>query len=104
MISRYDVTPLSSQTDSAGNFYPDVMQFSMSNIPKTLEPKQYIMRAKDIDRFDITVAIEYGDAMYDDLVLLYNGIGNIHDVTPGQILFFPDKADLDSFIIKNRVL
>lgn len=103
MISRYNLMPASAQHDTLGNAYPDVMLFTLASLPKTVEPKPYMLKAEDIDRFDRLVAVEYGVAAYDDLVLYYNGIGNVHDLVPGQIILFPDKDDLEAFIAKSRI-
>lgn len=103
MISRYNVIPAASQTDSAGNNYPDIMLFPWKSLNITVPPKLYQMRQNDIDRFDVTCYIEYQTWAYDDLVLWFNGIEDIHSIVPGQILKFPDKGDLDKFISANKV-
>jgi hypothetical protein len=103
MKTRYDVTPVSDQSNVSGNLYPDVIMMPLDDLTITVTPKPYIMTQKDIDRFDCTVNIEYGSPQYDDLVLLFNGIGSIHAITVGQQLLFPDKSDLDTFLLRNMV-
>jgi hypothetical protein len=102
MISRYDAMAPSLQSDVNGSFYPDILSFPLDDLKLTVAAKKYRMTRMDVDRFDITVATEYGAAVYDDVVLWYNGIESIHDVSPGDILLFPDKVDLDAFMIRNR--
>lgn len=102
MISRYDTIPAAKQTDASGNSYPDIMLFPWKNMKVTASPKLYAMTQSDIDRFDITCHTEYGVWAYDDLVLWFNGIEDLHAVIPGQILKFPDKTDLDRFLASNR--
>jgi hypothetical protein len=103
MNNRYSVMAPSEQSDENGSLYLDVLTLPLDNLKLTVEAKQYQMTQVDIDRFDLTVSIEYGASVYDDLVLWYNGIESIHAVVPGDILLFPDKVDLDSFIMRNRV-
>jgi hypothetical protein len=103
MTSRYDVIPAASQTDSAGNAYPDVMLFPWDKFSITTSPKRYAMTQQDIDRFDVTCYTEYGAWAYDDLVLWFNNIIDIHAISPGDILKFPDKTDLDRFISSNKI-
>ena len=103
MISRYDVMPSAPQTDVDGNSYPDVMRFPWSRFKITKTVKEYVVTQNDVDRFDVTCFTEYGSYAYDDLVLWYNGVMDIHSLKPGTLLKFPDKTDLDRFITGNKV-
>ena len=102
MNSRYSVMTASAQADVSGSPYPDPLTFPIDDLKITVEPKQYQVTQADLDRFDIVVATEYGSAQYDDIVLWFNKISDVHAVSPGDILLFPDRGDLDSFVSRNR--
>jgi hypothetical protein len=85
-------------TTDQGQFYPDICRLPIDNFSFNKTVKQYRLRQSDIDRFDLTVQVEYGTSEYDDLVLWLNNVENIHDLVPGQVINFPDLSDLQSFL------
>lgn len=83
--------------DSNGNEYPDIFTFPVDKLKFKSKAQKYILNSNDIDRFDILISDYYGIADYDDLVLWFNDIDHIADITPGTTIYLPDKSDLDEF-------
>ena len=86
-----------------GLSYPDCLTYPHTRFKITSPAKLYTLKQTDCDRFDLTVYTEYGTTDLDDIVLLYNGITDIHDLRPGSQLYFPTKDDIERFYQENRI-
>lgn len=101
MRSRYKTLKESTQTNSKGNPYPDVMSFPIEKFTFTGTGKEYYLTQTDIDRIDLLCYREYGVSYYDDMVLWLNDIDSLHNIVAGTKILLPPKRDLDRFMIKN---
>ncbi len=99
MIKNKYLTIVASDTyaDNFGDKYPDIHTFPIEDLKINYAPQKYTLTINDIYRFDILIFNYYGDASYDDLVLWYNNIEHIADVSPGTEISLPDKRDIDSY-------
>jgi len=100
MRNRYQLLKESSQTNSKGNPYPDIMSFPIEKFSYTGTTREYYLTQTDIDRIDILCYREYGVTYYDDIILWLNNIDSLHNVAPGTKISLPSKKDLDRFMIK----
>lgn len=100
MRSKYKTIKPSTQINSKGNPYPDMMSFPIEKFSFTGTSKEYFLTQTDIDRIDLLMFREYGSTYYDDLVLWLNDIDSLKNVSPGLKITLPSKRDLDRFIVK----
>jgi hypothetical protein len=100
-MNRYNTCHKSIHKDEFGNYYFDIFTLPLENLKITNVPQEYILTENDIVRFDLLIYRVYGNCSYDELVLYYNKIGSIYDVTPGTKIYFPSKTDLDNFYNRN---
>lgn len=98
--NRYKTMLESTETDSNGNAYPDILSFPISHFKAIETPTTYIFKKMDMDRFDITVYKFYGSSYYQDFIVWYNGYSSIHDIEVGSEILLPDKTEIDKFYIK----
>lgn len=99
--NRYLTMTESFQTNSQGNPFPDVVSNSIDLFETIDISEVHIIRKQDIMRIDLLMYEKYGYAYYDDIILNLNGIGSIHLMEPGDVLYLPSKRDLDNYFSKN---
>lgn len=99
--NRYLTMKASSQVDSQGNAYPDVVSNPIDTFEIVDIPEVHIIRKQDIMRIDLLMYEKYRYAYYDDIILNLNGIGSVHLLEPGDTIFLPSKRDLDNYFSKN---
>lgn len=102
MISRYDAMSPSMEVDSKDlQMYPDPLSIDYSkNIILTSPALRYeIDDACEKKLYLLTAAVyllTYGQ--YDDIILCWNDVPHVSQLEAGDILYFPEKADLTAFL------
>jgi len=103
MKSRYITMKESSETNSKGEKYPDVLTFPIEKFKFNDPLKEVMITQTYKERFYLLCHEAYGSSQYDDIVLWLNGISSVHILTPGETIFLPSKRDLDKFLINNKI-
>lgn len=99
--TRYNLVRKGETTNQNGYVYADWMRFPIEEL-QLLDPVLvHTLKTNEIDRIDILMYNTYGVPYYDDLVLWFNNVSNIHYLAPGDTLELPSKRDLDRFFSKN---
>jgi len=99
--SRYTVIRPSKQVNSNGEPFPDVCTLPMHRFDVFGIPRKHVVTERDISRIDMLMYDEYGYANYDDIVLMYNGVGSVHQLEPGDTILLPPKKDIERFFAKH---
>jgi len=94
---------MTTTTDYDGQTYPDCLSLPLQKFRYQKNPSSTRLTQVDIDRFDIYIFNQYNSMNYMDIILWLNNIGSLRELVPGMWITLPDKSDLDTFYIKNRV-
>lgn len=97
--NRYQIMNNSSQTDNEGNAYKDIMTHPINSFIETEIPLEVILVETDIKRFDLFLYKYYQSVDYDDFILWYNNIIDIHDLSAGDHIKLPSITDIENFYI-----
>lgn len=100
-MNRYDVMKLSNVPNNEGGFYYDPFTIPLDSFKITKNPLQYSLREIDKNRFDLLMFKAYGTSTFDDIVLLLNNVEHLNEVETDTTVYFPDRADVDSFFLEN---
>lgn len=102
MRSRYDIMKQSKVRNKDGVPYPDVLTFPLKNFVYNYPPKEVMVTRTIIERFYMLCVKEYGIIEYDDLILWLNKKADVHELRIGEIIYVPDRRDIESFLVDNR--
>ena len=101
--TRYNTIPPSKVvTDTASQPYPDPLLFPINDFVISERGQEYNVTQGDIDRWDLLINTIYGTSDYDDIVLWLNNKGAPYELTPGEIIILPLKADIERFYTRFR--
>jgi len=103
MKSRYDIMTESKEINNRGLNYPDVLTFNIKDFVYNYATKKITITERYKDRFYLACFLSYSVSIFDDIVLWLNNKGSIHDLVIGESLYFPDKRDIETFLINNRM-
>jgi len=103
MKSRYDVMTKSKEQNSRGLFYPDVLSFNLDSFIYNFSLREITITQRYKERFYLACFLAYNVCEFDDIVLWLNNKESVHNLIIGEILYFPDKRDIESFLIDNKV-
>lgn len=101
MRNRYNL--MTTTTDNDGKTYPDCLSLPLDKFRYRKNPSSVRITQVDIDRFDLFIFGKYASLDYIDVILWLNNVGSIRELEAGAWLTLPDKSDLDTFHVKNRV-
>jgi hypothetical protein len=101
MKSKYLTIKNSTETDSTGNYYPDIMTFPINKFLYNDIPLKVIITAMDIQRFDYFVFQFYNTSDYTDIILWLNNKSSVHELITGEELILPTPEDMDKFYMEN---
>lgn len=94
---------MTTTTDNDGQTYPDCLSVPLNKFRYQKNPSSVRLTQVDIDRFDLFINAKYTSLNYIDIILWLNNIGSVRELEAGTWLTLPDKSDLDTFYIKNRI-
>ena len=95
--SRYYITK-----DGADNF-PDILTYPLHKFKTTKPIKDYSLTALDLERFHYFIYNYYGNSIYRDFILLYNGIGHPYLLSAGDSILLPHLDDIKNFYKNNSI-
>lgn len=99
MVSRYDFLAPSVQVDPYDlEQWPDPLSINWNQFQITTAPKYYRLTEDDSDRIWAVMAYFYGSCEYDDIILILNNVSYRMFLNPGDILFIPEKEDVNRFL------
>lgn len=103
MRSRYDLMKNSSQKDSSGNSYPDVLTLDLSE--KVFSSRTRKIRCSQLqkDRPWYLTYRYYGYSELDDLLLWMNGVSRPSILEVGETLYIPSREDFESYYTSRLV-
>lgn len=103
MRSRYDLARDSDTKADDGTYYKDICSIPLDKFRYTSAAKSHDVTGIETKRVDILIYNEYGVPEFDDIVLWLNGQGDPTDLSVGDELLVPTKADMESFYYKYRI-
>lgn len=102
-MNKYDVMKLSNTSDGEKGFYYDPLSLPLDSFRVNRNPVKKELRDIDKSRFDLLMFRAYGSVSFDGILLMLNNVGYLNDIEVGDFLYYPDKADIDSFFLNNRL-
>lgn len=86
--------------------YKDVLTLDLSRFEHTQRPFEHTLTLPDLHRPDLLMYKYYSLAMYDDIVMLINGIGHLKDkdsegnyIHLGKTIYIPVLQDVEAFYV-----
>lgn len=103
MKSRYDMMTASTQCDSFGNAYPDVLSLDISDKKFTTAMTVTKCTQAFKDAFYLVCYAYYGYCYLDDLLMWLNGISDADTLVVGETLYVPSAENFSSYYDDRRV-
>jgi len=95
--SRYDFMQEGTQVDPVINsVYPDPLSLNYFDLKLSGVPKKDTMSSTKIAFFWKETENIYGQPVYDDIVLTLNGASHKNLLQPGDVIYFPATADMET--------
>lgn len=103
MKSRYDYMSEGVVADEVSDsLYPDPLTLNYLNFKMTSVPKRNVMSNSKIPFLWVEMENNYGSPELDDIILTLNGCQHKNFLKPGDILYFPEQADIEDSFTKDR--
>jgi hypothetical protein len=103
MRNKYLVIKESStETNSLGNPYPDIMTFPINKFRYNDIPIRTKLTSADIARFDLFCFRIYNNSDYTDLLLWLNDKASVHQLVAGEEVVLPSANDINNFYLGYR--
>jgi hypothetical protein len=95
--TRYSIMNESTVKDPVDlESYPDTLSVNFNKYEQTYPSLKKAIDSTQIDRFWIFINLLYGSPDYEDLVLILNNIPYRGALSAGDVIYFPDPADISS--------
>ena len=101
-MSRYGYMDLLESDNSVGVNIYDPLSLDFSDFPWLNGWSEYAVTMADIRKFYRVSNSFYETPDYSDILLTINNIADPWELTPGTIIYIPNKAELDSYLLKKR--
>jgi hypothetical protein len=102
MISRYDIMKESSVLDTDTTTFPDPLSINFNDLKLTTSPYKKRLDSRQINKPWLIVYEVYNRTDSEDMILNLNGVAFYPTLEPGDDIYIPTLADINTFISKMK--